>query len=149
MRLVVGERGRVEFESELIIRFDYGVSIPWVRRLEDESGLSAVAGPDGLVLRSPAPLENEDMRTTSAFSVASGECVPFVLSYAPLLWTPAGASRRPAGSSGHGEILAAMALQLSIRRRLGRRGKTISVDAKGAELRADWRRRRGADDLSA
>ena len=82
VRLVVGERGRVEFESELIIRFDYGVSIPWVRRLEDESGLSAVAGPDGLVLRSPAPLENEDMRTTSAFSVASGECVPFVLSYA-------------------------------------------------------------------
>ena len=81
--LVVGERGRVEFEAELIIRFDYGVSIPWVRRLEDEPGLSAVAGPDGLVLRTSAPLENQDMRTTSAFSVASGECVPFVLSYAP------------------------------------------------------------------
>ncbi len=82
VRLVVGERGRVEFETELVIRFDYGVSIPWVRQLEDEPGLSAVAGPDGLVLRTSAPLENQDMRTTSAFTVATGESVSFVLSYA-------------------------------------------------------------------
>ncbi len=82
VRLVVGERGRVEFHSELVIRFDYGVSIPWVRHLEDEPGLSAVAGPDGLVLRTSAPLDSQDMRTTSEFAVAIGESVPFVLSYA-------------------------------------------------------------------
>ena len=82
VRLVVGERGRVEFQSELVIRFDYGVSIPWVRHLEDEPGLSAVAGPDGLVLRTSAPLDSQDMRTISEFAVATGESVPFVLSYA-------------------------------------------------------------------
>ncbi len=82
VRLVVGEHGRVQFETELIIRFDYGVSIPWVRHLEDEPGLSAVAGPDGLVLRSSVPLENQNMRTTGEFSVAAGESVSFVLSYA-------------------------------------------------------------------
>ena len=81
VRLVVGERGRLEFHTELIIRFDYGVSVPWVRQLEDEPGVRAVAGPDALELRTPAPLEGQDWRSVGDFSVSAGETVPFVLSY--------------------------------------------------------------------
>ncbi|MGC1695875.1 MAG: trehalase-like domain-containing protein, partial [Pseudolabrys sp.] len=32
LRLVVGERGRVDFHSELILRFGYGAIVPWVTR---------------------------------------------------------------------------------------------------------------------
>ena len=36
---------------ELIVRFDYGSIVPWVRRIDGD--WSAVAGPDGLRLRTP------------------------------------------------------------------------------------------------
>jgi GH15 family glucan-1,4-alpha-glucosidase len=29
VRLVVGQRGRLDFRTELVMRFDYGVSVPW------------------------------------------------------------------------------------------------------------------------
>jgi GH15 family glucan-1,4-alpha-glucosidase len=81
VRLVVGKRGRVDFRTEFIIRFDYGVSVPWVRQLPDECGLQAVAGPDGVLLRSSTPLFGEDLRSIGEFSVAAGETASFVLSY--------------------------------------------------------------------
>jgi hypothetical protein len=62
VRIVVGRRGRVQMHTQLIIRFDYGIAIPWVSRRED-GALHAVAGPDALVLRTPAPLRGEDLRT--------------------------------------------------------------------------------------
>ena len=46
VRIVEGLRGHVEMFSELVIRYDYGGTIPWVRRIAD--GRIAVAGPDGL-----------------------------------------------------------------------------------------------------
>ena len=83
VRLVLGRRGRIDFRTELVIRFDYGASVPWVRRLEDGGGLQAVAGPDMLVLRTPVPLHGEDLRTVGEFSVTAGDKAPFVLSYGP------------------------------------------------------------------
>jgi len=82
VRLVVGDRGQVDMQMELVIRFGYGRATPWVTRL-DGGGLSAVAGPDMVVLRTPAPLRGEDMRTVSRFRVTQGETVPFVLTYGP------------------------------------------------------------------
>ncbi len=79
VRLVVGLRGRVEFHTELVIRFDYGATVPWVTRLDD--GIQAIAGPDMLSLHTPVPLHGEDMHTVGTFSVAEGETVPFVLAY--------------------------------------------------------------------
>src|SRR4029450_10053675 len=81
VRLVVGQHGRLNFCTELVIRFDFGISVPWVNQLEDERGLQAVAGPDMLVLRTPVPLHGDDLRTVGEFSVAAGETVPFVLSH--------------------------------------------------------------------
>ncbi|MEO8006328.1 MAG: trehalase-like domain-containing protein, partial [Betaproteobacteria bacterium] len=33
VRIVVGRRGNVEVDMEILLRFDYGESIPWVTRL--------------------------------------------------------------------------------------------------------------------
>src|SRR5439155_9714354 len=52
VRLVRGDRGRVRFRMELILRFDYGYVVPWVSRLDD-GAWRAVAGPDMVVLRTP------------------------------------------------------------------------------------------------
>ena len=82
VRLVTGLKGHVDFETELVIRFDYGLTVPWVTRV-DERTLSAVAGPDLLTLRSFAPLYGEDMRTKGQFAVRTGETVSFVLMHSP------------------------------------------------------------------
>jgi GH15 family glucan-1,4-alpha-glucosidase len=82
VRLVVGTRGTVAMRTELVIRFDYGQSIPWVKRTEN-GGLLAISGPDMLVLRTPVELRGEQMTSVGEFTVAAGEIVPFVLMYAP------------------------------------------------------------------
>ena len=45
VRIVRGERGRVAMRTELILRFDYGRTVPWVTRLPD-GAMRAIAGPD-------------------------------------------------------------------------------------------------------
>ncbi|HVY62619.1 MAG TPA: trehalase-like domain-containing protein, partial [Planctomycetota bacterium] len=50
VRIVEGVRGRVAMHMELVIRFDYGSIVPWLRRHPDGSH-TAVAGPDALLLR--------------------------------------------------------------------------------------------------
>lgn len=82
VRLVVGRAGRVAMHMQLILRFDYGSAVPWVTRLKD-GGLRAVAGPDMVVLRTPAPIRGADLTTVADFSVAEGETMPFALSYGP------------------------------------------------------------------
>lgn len=81
VRIVEGVSGTVQMRGELILRFDYGHVVPWVRR--DHRGLHAVAGPDAIFLMTPAPLHGENMHTVSDFTVSAGERVPFVLSWAP------------------------------------------------------------------
>ncbi len=81
VRLVVGRRGRVAMRMELVLRFDYGRSVPWVTRLPDGGGIRAIAGPDMAVLRSPVPLQGEDLRTRAEFEVEAGDRLGFVLSY--------------------------------------------------------------------
>jgi GH15 family glucan-1,4-alpha-glucosidase len=82
MRIVVGVEGRVRMRSELVVRFDYGRTVPWVSRLEN-GALRAIAGPNMLVLSTPAPLQGENMRTIAEFTVGPGDKVPFVLTHAP------------------------------------------------------------------
>jgi len=81
VRLVIGRRGHVPMRMQLIIRFDYGSIVPWVRRTDN--GIRAVAGPDTLVLQTPVSLRGEDFRTEAEFTVSQGERVPFVLTWHP------------------------------------------------------------------
>lgn len=80
LRIVMGKSGRVDFHTEFVVRFDYGSAVPWVNRLDD-GAISAIAGPDRLVLRTPAALHGEDLTTVGEFTIAAGETLPFVLSY--------------------------------------------------------------------
>jgi GH15 family glucan-1,4-alpha-glucosidase len=80
-RIVEGVRGRVAVRLELIMRFDYGAIVPWVRTVDGE--LRAVGGPDALVLRTPVVTYGRDLTTAAEFSVGPGERVPFVLTWHP------------------------------------------------------------------
>jgi GH15 family glucan-1,4-alpha-glucosidase len=81
VRVVEGLTGTVEMSMELTIRFGYGLTVPWVRTSDE--GISAVAGPDALFLRTEAPLRGEDLRTLSDFEVGEGELIPFTLTWHP------------------------------------------------------------------
>ena len=81
VRIVEGVEGLVPMRSELVIRFDYGQIVPWVRRID--SATLAVAGPDALCFRSPVEVYGENMTTVSVFAVAAGDRVPFVLTWFP------------------------------------------------------------------
>jgi GH15 family glucan-1,4-alpha-glucosidase len=83
VRIVEGVRGRVAMEMELILRFDYGASVPWVTRLESGHGIRAVAGPDKVKLYSPVHLEGERFTTQARFEVDAGERLAFTLEYIP------------------------------------------------------------------
>jgi GH15 family glucan-1,4-alpha-glucosidase len=80
VRIVMGRTGRVDFRTELVARFNYGATVPWVTRLDD-GVISVVAGPERLVLRTPAALRGEDLKTVGEFAVEVGRSIPFVLSY--------------------------------------------------------------------
>src|SRR5918997_6725977 len=81
VRIVEGVSGEVAVRSELVIRFDYGSIVPWVRRVD--GGRIAVAGPDALAFRTPASTHGENMRTISELTVSAGDRVPFVLTWFP------------------------------------------------------------------
>ena len=81
VRIIVGRHGRVAMQSEGVLRFDYGASIPWVRLSADRRELRAIAGPDLVALYSPVPLENRSRRTCARFEVGAGESCAFVLAH--------------------------------------------------------------------
>jgi GH15 family glucan-1,4-alpha-glucosidase len=82
VRLVRGVRGRVKLKMQLVIRFGFGVDIPWVKRTED-GALLAISGKDMTVLRTPVETRGEDLTTIANFEVNEGETIPFVLTYGP------------------------------------------------------------------
>jgi GH15 family glucan-1,4-alpha-glucosidase len=80
VRIVECLEGRVDMRTELAIRFDYGVTIPWVSR-RDRRTLTAVAGPHLLTFRTRAEVRGEDMVSVAEFTLKKGETMPFVLTY--------------------------------------------------------------------
>ena len=81
VRIVEGLSGDVPMRAELVIRFDYGHIVPWVRRIDDV--LVAIAGPDALSLRSSTETHGEGMTTVSEFTLTSGDRLGFVLTWFP------------------------------------------------------------------
>ncbi len=79
VRIVEGLHGSVAMRMELVIRFDYGSIVPWVRQVNDT--LVATAGPATLELRTPVAVRGENMKTVAEFEVKAGERVPFSLNY--------------------------------------------------------------------
>ncbi len=81
VRIVEGRSGTVPMHLELALRFDYGMTMPWVTKRPGGNGIVAIAGPEMVVLRTPVPLEGKDMKTMGAFTVREGERIHFVLTH--------------------------------------------------------------------
>ncbi len=82
-RIVEGVRGRVRMSMDLTIRFDYGSIVPWVRHLDSNRGIRAIAGPDTIYLRTGVELKGQDLTTVAEFDVAEGQRAPFELTWIP------------------------------------------------------------------
>ena len=82
VRIVRGIEGALSMTSELVIRFDYGLTVPWVTRGPHRE-LIATAGPLKLVLRAPVHSVGRNLRTLSHFKIAAGESLAFVLQCVP------------------------------------------------------------------
>jgi GH15 family glucan-1,4-alpha-glucosidase len=80
VRIVEAVEGHVDMRTELAIRFDYGVTIPWVSR-RDTRTMTAVAGPHLLTFRTRAEVRGENMHSVADFTVKKGTSYAFVLAY--------------------------------------------------------------------
>jgi GH15 family glucan-1,4-alpha-glucosidase len=85
VRIVRAVRGSVEMRMELVLRFDYGRSIPWVTATPE--GIRAISGAHLVLLRTPVQLKGEEMTTVANFTVNQGEEMPFTLTYGSALGT--------------------------------------------------------------
>jgi len=79
IRIVEGRSGTVRMSTKLVIRFDYGSTIPWVTSSGGE--LHAIAGPDALSLRSDIPLHGENHATVGEFTIGAGQRIGFDLAW--------------------------------------------------------------------
>jgi len=86
VRRVTGAKGTVRFHHEWVVRFDYGTATPWVRRRHEdreEPVITAVAGPDKLVLRGPRLPHPIDHRHADDFDVTEGDVMTFSVTWLP------------------------------------------------------------------
>jgi GH15 family glucan-1,4-alpha-glucosidase len=81
IRIAVGLRGEVAMRSALLLRFDYGRVVPWVKA--DDTQIHAIAGPDLVRLISSVPLRGQHSETLADFTVRHGDRIAFMLSWAP------------------------------------------------------------------
>lgn len=81
LRIVEGRSGRVRMHMELLIRFDYGSVVPWVRK--SDGVLLATAGPDTLELHSDVAVRGDGPKTVAEFWIGEGERRSFRLNYRP------------------------------------------------------------------
>jgi GH15 family glucan-1,4-alpha-glucosidase len=81
VRMLVGRHGQVPMRMQLVLRFDYGSIVPWVRRAE--GGIQAIAGPERVRIVTPVELRGEGFTTVADFTVGAGDRVPFVLRWHP------------------------------------------------------------------
>jgi len=81
IRIVKGIHGQVPMRTEVIFRFDYGHTIPWVRKRD--YGISAVSGPNAIAFRTAVPLNSEDYTTVGEFTISEGQTETFRLTGYP------------------------------------------------------------------
>src|SRR5216683_6442959 len=81
VRIVNGISGATAMRMEAIFRFNYGRTVPWMRRRDH--GYNAIAGPDAVALRASVPMRGEDFTTVADFEVAAGQTAWFSLTGYP------------------------------------------------------------------
>jgi len=85
IRKLKGVRGTVRMRHEWRIRLDYGLVKPWVRRrtIDGERVITAIGGPDQLVLRGPRLPIARGGSHNDEFDVVEGEELVFSMSWFP------------------------------------------------------------------
>jgi GH15 family glucan-1,4-alpha-glucosidase len=85
VRRLTGVRGSVRVRHEWVVRMDYGAIRPWVRRrdIRGEQVITAVAGPDKLVLRGPRLPVAQENRHVDEFVVEGGDELMFSMTWIP------------------------------------------------------------------
>jgi GH15 family glucan-1,4-alpha-glucosidase len=85
VRKLKGVRGTVRMRHEWRIRLDYGLVRPWVRRMtvEGEQVITAIGGPEQLVLRGPRLPVARDGSHNDEFDVAEGDELGFSMTWFP------------------------------------------------------------------
>jgi glucoamylase len=95
VRVVEGVSGNVEMRLRWVVRFAYGDSIPWVRRVrrDDDEHILAVAGPHAVVLRGDRlPYRVHHQRAHEAvFTVAEGQRLAWTMEFTRTPDAPAAA----------------------------------------------------------
>ncbi|HSD25110.1 MAG TPA: glycoside hydrolase family 15 protein, partial [Solirubrobacterales bacterium] len=81
LRVIEGVRGSVEFEVEIVPRYDYGEIDAWIRKY-GPNVYSAIGGDDGLVISGDLEFEAGDHDLRGRFSVRSSERVRVAAAYA-------------------------------------------------------------------
>ncbi len=81
VRIARCTRGRVRMTTELVIRFDYGSIVPWVRRQGGD--LVAIGGPDSLRIRSEVALSGRELTTVGEFDLHEGQDVALSVTWRP------------------------------------------------------------------
>ncbi len=146
VRIVEGLTGTVAMRMELIVRFDYGSIIPWVRRSKDI--LLLTAGPDTLELAASVDVCGENMKTVAQFSLRKGQHESFVLNYRPSHF-PTRPRIDPSRALKATERLAPLVGALPIPGTMARGGPAIADHPEGSDLRADRRPRGRAHHVAA
>ena len=85
VRKLKGVRGTVRIKHEWRIRMDYGELRPWVRRdtVDGEKVITAIGGPDQLVLRGPRLPTASDHSHNDEFDVSEGDELVFSMTWFP------------------------------------------------------------------
>jgi GH15 family glucan-1,4-alpha-glucosidase len=81
IRVAEGLRGRVDMRMELVIRFDYGSIVPWVRRVGPGRDRLAVGGPDAILFSPGVDIHGENRRHVAEFALAAGDRTSFTLTW--------------------------------------------------------------------
>jgi GH15 family glucan-1,4-alpha-glucosidase len=80
MRIVEGRAGQVEMISELKLRFEYGRVSPFIRAGASRE-ITAMVGPDAVIIRSDRDFECGEGRLATRFSLSAGERTCFEMSW--------------------------------------------------------------------
>jgi GH15 family glucan-1,4-alpha-glucosidase len=88
VRTIEGVKGTMRMRHEWVVRFSYGKITPWVSRHHGPDGaddhvITAVAGPDMLVLRGDRLPHAHDGKHVDEFDVSEGDRLTFSTTWAP------------------------------------------------------------------
>jgi GH15 family glucan-1,4-alpha-glucosidase len=116
VRRLTGVKGTVRMRHAWVVRFDYGSAVPWIRRRHedrDEPVITAVVGPDKLVLRGPRLPVAHGHRHVDEFDVCEAQVLTFSTTWLPSHLRTPGPHRSMVDETIHEDVSWVARLDLS------------------------------------